>query len=131
MNKLRGIRGAIRVKENTKEKILDSTKRLLWKMVRENDLKAEDIASIFITATSDLNAEFPAYAIRELGWKMVPVLCAREIEVPQSMTGVIRILMHVNTSVSQDQIKHQYLGETKSLRPDLAGGEDDDSADEK
>jgi len=131
VNKLRGIRGAIRVKENTKEKILDSTKRLLWKMVRENDLKAEDIASIFITATSDLNAEFPAYAIRELGWKMVPVLCAREIEVPQSMTGVIRILMHVNTSVSQDQIKHQYLGETKSLRPDLAGGEDDDSADEK
>lgn len=131
VDRVRGIRGAIRVKENTKERILSSAKKLLLKMVKENDVKVENIVSIFVTATVDLNAEFPAYAAREMGWSMVPVLCAQEMEVPHSMTGVIRILLHVNTSKSQEQIKHQYLGETKNLRPDLCGGKDDDSSDEK
>ncbi len=120
MNRLRGIRGATRVKVNTKKKILDSTKMLLLKMVKENQVQTDEIASVFITATVDLSAEFPAYAVRELGWKMVPVMCAQEMKVPGSMSGVVRVLMHVNTSVSQARIKHQYLGETRSLRPDLA-----------
>ena len=132
VSSVRGIRGAVRVEENIKETILTSTKKLLLKMVKENDVKTEDIASIFLTATVDLDAEFPAYAVREMGWSQVPVLCAQEMEVPHSMTGLIRILLHVNTSKSQGKIRHQYLGETKTLRPDLCGGgEYDDSGDEK
>lgn len=130
MSSVRGIRGAIRVKENTKEAILSTTKELLLKIVQENDVNLEDIVSIFLTTTVDLNAEFPAYAAREMGWSRVPVLCAQEMEVTNSMTQVIRILMHTNTSKSQEEIKHQYLGETKNLRPDLSGGKDDDSSDE-
>jgi chorismate mutase len=128
---LRGIRGAVRVKENAKKEILTSTKKLLSRMVEENDVRAEDVASILLTATVDLNAEFPAYAVREMGWDKVPVLCAQEMEIPDSMTKVIRVLLHVNTSKSQNQIRHQYLGETKSLRPDLCGGNDDDSCNEE
>ena len=131
MSSVRGIRGAIRVKENTKEAILSATKELLLKIVQENDMKVEEIVSIFLTTTVDLNAEFPAYATREIGWNRVPVLCAQEMEVSNSMTQVIRILMHANTSKSQEEIKHQYLGETKNLRPDLSGGKDDDSGNEK
>ena len=131
MTNLRGIRGAIRVEENTKENILASTRELLLRMVSENEVEVEDIASIFFTATDDLNAEFPAYAARDLDLKMVPLLCAREISVPGCMTRLIRILLHVNTDKSQDQIKHQYLGDTRSLRPDLNEGDiDDDSCDE-
>jgi chorismate mutase len=88
-------------------------------MVRANDVETEDIASIFLTASPDLNAEFPAYAARDLGWTAVPLLCAQEIGVPGSMTRLIRILLHVNSTKSQSEIKHQYLGETKELRPDL------------
>ena len=131
MTFVRGIRGAIRVDENTADCILRSTRELLLSMTEANNVVPEDIASVFFTTTADLNAEFPAYATRDLGWKMVPLLCASELCVPEGMTRLIRILMHVNTNQSQAQIKHRYLGETSSLRPDLCeGGNDDDSRDE-
>lgn len=131
MSKVRGIRGAIQVRENTRQSLLDATKALLKSLLRENDIAPGDIASIFFTATDDLNAEFPAYAAREMGLTTVPLLCAREMQVPGNMSRLIRILMHVNTDKSQKQIKHQYLGETASLRPDLNMGDmSDDSHNE-
>ena len=128
MFKLRGIRGAIDLKENTEDCILDATKELLSKMLENNQVDTDDIASIFFTATDDLDAEFPAYAARQMGLSKVPLLCAREMHVPSGMKSLIRILIHVNTEKTQEQIKHQYLGETAHLRPDLnERGKDDDS----
>jgi len=122
MFKVRGIRGAIKVENNSKEAIISATKELLLKMIEANDVKPDDIASIFFTATTDLNAEFPAYATRGMGYDLVPLLCASEIDVPKGMTRLIRILIHVNTEISQENIRHQYLGETSKLRPELCGG---------
>jgi chorismate mutase len=121
MNKMRGIRGAIRAEDNTKESIFAATRTLLEDIVRANDLDTDDIASVFFTATDDLDADYPAYAARDLGWDTVPLLCAREMNVPGGMSRVIRVLLHVNTLKSQTQIKHRYLGETQRLRPDLSG----------
>jgi chorismate mutase len=119
MNCVRGIRGAVRADRNTREAILDATKRLLQEMADANDVNPDDIASVFLTTTPDLNAEFPAYVVRELGWKTVPLLCAREIDVPHGMGSLVRILIHINTDRRQDEITHVYLGETAKLRPDL------------
>lgn len=119
---LRGVRGAVKVKNNSKQEIFAATARLLSNIVTENDINKEDIASIFITATADLNADFPAYALRKMSWNLVPLLCAREIDVPKAMKKVIRVLLHFNTDKSQKEIKHQYLGATKKLRKDLFGG---------
>jgi chorismate mutase len=128
MTKVRGIRGAVRVDSNTKSGILLSTRKLLQNMLLSNLVDKEDIVSIFFTATDDLNAEFPAYATRDMDLNTVPLLCAREIAVPGSMDRLVRILIHVNTDKTQSEIKHQYLGETSMLRPDLnTGGNDDDS----
>ena len=118
----RGIRGAIKVDGNSREQILSAATKLVKELVAANGVRPEDIAAIFFTATPDLNAEFPAYAVHDLGWTMVPLLCAHEMDVPGAMTGVIRILLYVNTTRAQDQIKHLYLGETKNLRPDLSDG---------
>ncbi len=130
MYKVRGVRGAIQVAENSEEAIIAATKELFVKMIESNDIESEDVASIFFTATTDLNAEFPAYATRGLGFDLVPLLCAREIEVPKGMRKLIRILIHLNTEKSQKNIKHQYLGETAKLRPELRGGNDDDRSNE-
>jgi chorismate mutase len=128
MFKLRGIRGAIDLKENSRDCILDASRELLSKMLEINQVDIDDIASIFFTATDDLNAEFPAYAARQMGLSKVPLLCAREMHVSSGMKSLIRILIHVNTELTQEQIKHQYLGETVHLRPDLnTRGKDDDS----
>ncbi len=124
---LKGIRGAIQVNKNEKKEILQKTIELLEKMIQENNVRDEDIVSVFFTVTKDINMEFPAYALREMGLKHVPALCAKEIDVPKSMKRVIRILIHVYTNLSQKEIKHQYLGDTKILRPDLSRGKNDNS----
>ena len=116
---VRGIRGANRVPENTREAILSATRELLQAMLQANGVRSEDIAAIHFTLTPDLNAAFPAEAARQLGMRLVPLLCAREIGVPGSMGQVVRVLMLVNTNLKQDQIKHVFLGETQKLRDDL------------
>lgn len=126
----RGIRGATKVSANSRDEILAATSELLKAIVDANEIRTEDIVSIFLTATPDLDAEFPAYAARQMGWKQVPLMCAQEIAKPGAMDKLIRVLIHVNTTLTQAQIKHQYLGDTARLRPDLSGGHDDDRSNE-
>ena len=116
----RGIRGAVCVAANTREAIFEATTKLLKEILGRNRLKTEDIASMFLTTTPDLNADFPAYAVRGNGLSQVPVLCAREIDVPGAMPSLVRVLLHVNTELGQSEVQHVYLGAAAKLRPDLA-----------
>lgn len=117
---LRGIRGATTVEHNEVSEILEATRELLQSIVNENGLDTEDIASAIFTVTPDLNAEFPAAAARfHLGWKYVPLLCATEIDVPGRLKKCIRVLVHVNTKCSQQELKHVYLKKARQLRTDL------------
>ncbi|HOV78636.1 MAG TPA: chorismate mutase [Bacillota bacterium] len=118
---LRGIRGAITVKQNSAGEIVAATRELLQAIISENGIEPEDMASVFFTVTPDLDAEFPATAARELGLKYVPLLCTTEINVPGSLDRCIRVLVHVNTRKSQKEIRHVYLKEAVRLREDLAG----------
>ncbi len=116
---IRGIRGAINVASNTKQQILDRTRDLLRSIMRANRIQPDDVAAAFFSLTTDLNAEFPAYAARKLGWKHVPMLCSCELDVPGSRRKLIRVMLLVNTETPPSRIRHQYLGGTASLRPDL------------
>jgi len=115
---IQGIRGANHSPEDTPEAVLAATRELLLAIAEANDLNPEDLASIFFTATPDLVSVHPALAARQLGWVEVPLLCAQEIAVPNSLPRVIRVLLHWNTSVPQRDIRHIYLGQAASLRPD-------------
>lgn len=118
---IRGIRGAITVEENTESEIYQATRELLNHIISVNEIVPEDIASVFATMTEDLNAAFPAMAIRSIpGWELVPMMCAQEIPVPDSITKCIRVMIHVSTEQSQTEIKHVYLRRAAGLRPDLA-----------
>lgn len=116
---VRGIRGANRISENTREAILSATREVLQAMLSANAVNTEDIAAIYFTLTPDLNAAFPAEAARQLGMTRVPLLCMQEIGVPGSMSRVVRVLMLVNTALGQSKIKHVFLGDTQQLRDDL------------
>jgi len=121
---IRGVRGATVASGNSAEEILSATRELLLEMVAANPgLKPEDIASIFFTVTDDLQSAYPAFAARQLGWVEVPMLDAVEIAVPGGQPRCIRVLIHWNTSLSQKEIRHVYLGEAARLRPDLAPGQ--------
>jgi chorismate mutase len=117
---VRGIRGATTVTTNTKEEILQATKELSVAIMERNNLQADNVASIFITSTPDLNAAFPAAAIRSIeGWELVPLMGATEVDVPNGLPFCIRILVLVNTDKPADKIGHVYLNEAVKLRPDL------------
>ena len=117
--KVRGIRGAITVAENTSGAILEATSELLQEMIEANAIETDDIVSIFFTLTDDLDAEFPAVAARDLGMSEVPLLCSREVPVKGSIASCIRVLMQINTDKEQSRIKHKYLRDARKLRPDL------------
>lgn len=118
---VRGIRGATSVEANDAQEILVSTRELLEEICRQNDLDPADIASVFFTVTADLDATFPAEAARQMGWNLVPMLCAREIPVPGRLGMCIRVLIHVNTDKSQAEIRHVYQRQAVILRPDWSG----------
>ena len=71
--------------------------------------------------TNDLDATFPARAIREIeGWEMVPLMCSTEIPVKGSLPKCIRLMVQINTDKSHREIRHVYLNEAQKLRPDLS-----------
>ena len=120
----RGIRGATTVAADDPDLILQATRELLEEILCENDsMKPEDIASAFFTVTEDLVSTFPAQAARQMGWGLVPMLCAREIPVTNSLPRVIRVLVHWNTEIPQNEITHVYLRDAVKLRPDLVAAQ--------
>jgi chorismate mutase len=121
---IRGIRGATTVAVDEPELILQATRELLEEILAENEgMRPEDVASALFTVTDDLASTFPAQGARQMGWGLVPMLCAREIPVPNSLPRVIRVLVHWNTELAQDQITHVYLRDAVKLRPDLVAAQ--------
>ena len=117
----RGIRGATTVENNTREAILDAARELLAELIRANDIQKEDVASAYFTTTPGLDAEFPAVTARkDFGWTDVALMCGHEMAVPGSLAMCLRVMLHVNTERSQDEICHVYLRGAAVLRPDLA-----------
>jgi chorismate mutase len=120
----RGIRGATTVESNSREAIVAAAEELLHELIRRNDVRTEDVASAYFTTTKDLDAEFPAVAARNgLGWTNVALMCGHEMDVPGSLRMCLRILLHVNTERSQEEICHVYLRGAAVLRPDLTPAE--------
>jgi len=121
---IRGIRGATTVVADQPDLILQATRELLEAILEANfEMKPEDVASVIFTVTDDLSSTFPAQGAREMGWGLVPMLCAREIPVPGSLPHVIRVLVHWNTELPQSGITHVYLREAVKLRPDLVAAQ--------
>ena len=95
---------------------------LMRAVMDRNDLSADDLVSCIFTCTDDLDAEFPAVAARHMGLSGVPLLCAREIEVPGSLPRVIRLLLHCYADPDQPA-SHVYLRDAVTLRKDLEGAQ--------
>ena len=88
--------------------------------MKANELAIDDVISVFLTSTADLNAAFPASAAREIGFASVPLLCAQEIDVPGALPRTIRVMLHCQSERSVEQIEHVYLHGATVLRKDLA-----------
>lgn len=117
---VRGVRGATTVEADDPALIRAAARELMEEILRRNAItEFDDVISAVFTTTEDLVSAFPAEAARAMGMSQVPLLCAREIPVPGSMSRCIRILLHVNSDRSPREIEHVYLRDAQKLRPDL------------
>ena len=116
--RLFAVRGAIQADANDAAAIRSASAELVGELIARNGLEPERMVSCLFTCTGDLDAEFPAVAARELGLDSVPLLCAREIDVPGAMPRVIRVMAHYYAAADH-RPSHTYLGEAQSLRADL------------
>jgi chorismate mutase len=117
--RVRAVRGATTIPENSADSIVEGTTELLEELFARNEIEPDDLISIVFTATDDLDAVFPAVAARKLGVSEVPLLCAREIAVPDSIPMCIRVLAHLYTDRNRDGLHHIYLRGARALRTDL------------
>jgi chorismate mutase len=116
---VRGLRGATTVDVDSTEQVTERSQELMVRLMERNDLVEDDIVSALFTATADVTSIFPATAVREIGFGAVPLLCAAEIAVPGAMPLCIRVLLHVYTTRTRDEIHHVYLHGAQGLRDDL------------
>ncbi len=117
---MRGIRGAITVDDNSREKIWQAAHLLITKILSLNELRTENIGAIIFSTTEDLTAAFPSTALRERSaFRLVPLFDTREPAVENSLPLCIRVLILADLDKKQHEIRHVYLGGAKNLRPDL------------
>ena len=116
--RLFAVRGAAQADANEPDAILVATEELMRALLERNELVPEAMVSCLFTTTEDVDAEFPAVAARNLGLDSVPLLCAREINVPGAMQRVIRVMVHYYAPLGHTPA-HAYLGATQELRSDL------------
>jgi len=121
--RVRGVRGATTVEENTFAAVAQSVNELLSALESSNQLDPADIVSAIFSATPDIDCSFPALAARSRPpWQHIPLLDVQQMAVPGSLERCIRVLLHVNTPLTQRQIHHVYLRRAQQLRPDLSLG---------
>lgn len=117
--RVRALRGATTLEADTREQVIVRTQELLAEIFRRNGLVQDDVVSIVFTATKDVSSAFPAEAAREAGIALVPLLCARELDIEGGIKRCIRVLLHVYTTRLPHELRHVYLHGARQLRTDL------------
>ncbi len=119
--RVRGLRGATTVSQNSAEAIAEAVDELLDVLETQNQVNFGEIVSATFSATQDLDALFPAsVARRRPGWEQVPLLDVQQMQVTDSLDRCIRVLIHLNTPMPQHALRPAYLRRAAQLRPDLA-----------
>ncbi len=116
---VRALRGATTIESDTTDQIRTRTIELLEQMLERNGVDHDDIISVLFTATDDIHSMFPASAARDIGFGDIPLICARELDIDGATPLCIRVLMHLNTTVSRSDLRHVYLEGASGLRDDL------------
>jgi len=116
---VRALRGATRVDADTREQVTECVSEMVAALLERNQLVRDDLISAVFTATGDIHSMFPAEAARGAGLGDVPLLCAQELDIVGKPDRCIRVMLHITTERTRDQLHHVYLRGTSTLRDDL------------
>jgi len=110
---IKAIRGAITVKDNTEASVLDATEHLMKSIAEANGIGPDDIVAVWVTATTDITAAFPAKVFPSMGWGSVARMCAQELEIEGALPMCVRVMVIANVP---GDVEHIYLSGAKILK---------------
>ena len=116
---VRAVRGAIKVKKNTRDDISRASVKLIKEITRRNHIAEDHMVSIVFSVTKDLTSFNPATGLREHGFNDVPLFCAQEAYIVGQEPKIIRVLVTFECSKFFKPIP-VYLDGAELLRPDQA-----------
>lgn len=117
---LRGLRGAITVKENSQKEIWHAAQLLVTELMSVNQIHPDTIGAVIFSMTKDLTAAFPTAGVRQLpAFQYLPLFDTIEPNIEGSMPLCIRVLILADIEKSLREVCHVYLEDAKQLRPDL------------
>ena len=112
------VRGAIQVPENSRHAIEDAAVRLIRELLERNSIRSGEMVSLVLSVTPDLTEMNPATAVRRAGYEQLPLFCVQEAQFKDSLPGIIRMLLTVDT-LPERKLLPVYLDGAQALRPDL------------
>jgi len=119
MGKVAAVRGAVKIKSDNADDIQYGVVALYKEIIERNCIEDQDIISLIISQTDDLVSENPASLLRKaIPTIEIPLFCIQECKCVNSMSRVIRFLLHVNVLESK-AMNHCYMHGAEKLRPDL------------
>lgn len=119
---LRSVRGATSVDVDTPKAHQTAVSALLLALVEANNIKADDICTVFFTLTDDLHAISPAKVARQtLPWQHVALFTSVEPTIIGQPTMIIRVLIQFYSALKQQELTHLYQNKAALLRPDRCG----------
>jgi chorismate mutase len=116
--RLRAVRGAVTVEDDTPAAVDSAVQELLEQLTQVNRIEPHDVVSAIFSATPDVRSRNPATSARALGWTDVPLMCVAELETDGMLERCVRVLLHVAVADGR-RLTPVYLGAASCLRPDL------------
>ncbi|WP_209700823.1 chorismate mutase [Clostridium algifaecis] len=116
------LRGATTVSKNSEVEIKYASIELFSEIIKKNNIELEDIISVEISCTKDINKAYPGKFIREY-FKLdhTAIMHFNEMEVDKSLNGFIPLCIRLLILVDVNKTKKEfvYLNNAKKLRKDL------------
>ena len=116
---VRALRGATTVDTDEPGHLSERVQTLVNQMLERNGVSKDDLISVLFTATDDIHSMFPATAARGVGLGDIPLICARELDITGATPMCVRVMMHLTTDRSRQELHHVYLEGARQLRDDL------------
>ncbi|MCL2861466.1 MAG: chorismate mutase [Firmicutes bacterium] len=109
------IRGATSISNDNEKEIRIRSVELFQRMLKDNEIEADDIVNLIVSTTDDIRSFYPVRAIREAGYD-IPLFSACEPKIKNTLPLCIRMMLTIQIKDKKFEPKNIYLSGAVNLR---------------